>query len=362
MCACRCGIKVHLRDGQIRYIEGNRDHPVNRGVLCAKGSAGIMQHYSPARLTQPAEADRRARRRRIPGDLLGRGARHRERMARQDPRRRSAQARLLHRPRPEPGADRLVGAASSARRTMRRMAASARSTWRPPGIYTIGGSFWEFGEPDWDRTPLFHAVRRAPRTTTATRSRSGSASSRRAAPRSSRSTRCAPATRRSPTSGSASRPAPTACSCSRWSTSCLRAGMVDVDYLARYTNAGWLVVAEPGAAGLRPVPARCRGPAAVLGPQAAGAAPGRRWRRPAEPQGRGAHRPRPARPCRCSSCWPSAISIARYSPDAVATADRHSRRHDPADRRRAGACGVRARPSRLDVPWTDAWGTRATSA
>ena len=50
MCACRCGIKVHLKDGRIRYIEGNRAHPVNHGVLCAKGSAGIMQHYSPARL------------------------------------------------------------------------------------------------------------------------------------------------------------------------------------------------------------------------------------------------------------------------------------------------------------------------
>ena len=53
MCACRCGIDVHLRDGKVRYIEGNRDHPVNRGVLCAKGSAGIMQHYSPARLRKP---------------------------------------------------------------------------------------------------------------------------------------------------------------------------------------------------------------------------------------------------------------------------------------------------------------------
>src|SRR3954451_9626314 len=53
MCACRCGIRVHLKDGRIRYIEGNREHPVNRGVLCAKGSAGIMNHYSPARLTKP---------------------------------------------------------------------------------------------------------------------------------------------------------------------------------------------------------------------------------------------------------------------------------------------------------------------
>ena len=53
MCACRCGINVHVRDDKIRYIEGNRDHPINKGVLCAKGSAGIMQHYSPARLKQP---------------------------------------------------------------------------------------------------------------------------------------------------------------------------------------------------------------------------------------------------------------------------------------------------------------------
>ena len=53
MCACRCGIRVHLKDGRIRYIEGNPDHPVNRGVLCGKGSAGIMTQYSPARLRAP---------------------------------------------------------------------------------------------------------------------------------------------------------------------------------------------------------------------------------------------------------------------------------------------------------------------
>ena len=53
MCACRCGINVHMSDGKVSYIEGNRDHPINKGVLCAKGSAGIMQHYSPARLKKP---------------------------------------------------------------------------------------------------------------------------------------------------------------------------------------------------------------------------------------------------------------------------------------------------------------------
>ena len=36
MCACRCGINVHLKEGRVSYIEGNRDHPINKGVLCAK--------------------------------------------------------------------------------------------------------------------------------------------------------------------------------------------------------------------------------------------------------------------------------------------------------------------------------------
>src|SRR5437868_9039587 len=53
MCACRCGIRVHLRGGEVRYIEGNPEHPTNRGVICAKGASGIMKQYSPARLTQP---------------------------------------------------------------------------------------------------------------------------------------------------------------------------------------------------------------------------------------------------------------------------------------------------------------------
>ena len=53
MCACRCGINVHLKDGKVAYIEGNKDHPVNHGVLCAKGSAGIMQVNAPSRLDSP---------------------------------------------------------------------------------------------------------------------------------------------------------------------------------------------------------------------------------------------------------------------------------------------------------------------
>src|SRR5215471_97811 len=60
MCACRCGIRVHLRDGEVRYIDGNPAHPINKGVICAKGASGIMKQYSPARLTVPLRRKRDA--------------------------------------------------------------------------------------------------------------------------------------------------------------------------------------------------------------------------------------------------------------------------------------------------------------
>jgi len=53
MCACRCGIRVTRRDGEICYIQGNLDHPLNKGVICAKGYSCIMKQYSPVRLTKP---------------------------------------------------------------------------------------------------------------------------------------------------------------------------------------------------------------------------------------------------------------------------------------------------------------------
>ena len=53
MCACRCGIQVTLDEGKVRFIQGTAEHPVNQGVLCAKGSAGIMKQYSPAKLQHP---------------------------------------------------------------------------------------------------------------------------------------------------------------------------------------------------------------------------------------------------------------------------------------------------------------------
>ena len=154
MCACRCGINVHLRDGKIRYIEGNRDHPVNRGVLCAKGSAGIMQHYSPARLSKP---------------LLRTGERG------------SGELREIEWEEALGLATQWLGDVRKsdpkklAFFTGRDQSQSLTSWWAQQfgtpnyaahggfcsvnmatgGIYTFGGAFWEFGAPDWERTELF---------------------------------------------------------------------------------------------------------------------------------------------------------------------------------------------------------------
>lgn len=154
MCACRCGIKVHLKDGQIRYIEGNRDHPVNKGVLCAKGSAGIMTQYSPTRLTKPLKR------------VGARGAGEfveieweealsiaTDRLARiraTDPKRLAFFT----------GRDQsqaLTGWWASKFGTPNFAAHGGFCSvnMAAAGLYTLGGAFWEFGEPDWERTKYF---------------------------------------------------------------------------------------------------------------------------------------------------------------------------------------------------------------
>ena len=58
---------------------------------------------------QAAAPGRRARVWRIRGNRMGRSARHRRRPPQEHPRHRPQKARLFHRARPEPGADRMVG-------------------------------------------------------------------------------------------------------------------------------------------------------------------------------------------------------------------------------------------------------------
>src|SRR6266850_822351 len=154
MCACRCGIKVHLKDGGIRYIEGNPKHPVNRGVICGKGASGIMQQLSPAKLRKPLMrvGERGSGEfREIEWDeaiatALGWLARIRA----DDPKKLAFFT----------GRDQsqsLTGFWAQQFGTPNYAAHGGFCSvnMAAAGIMTIGGAFWEFGAPDWDRTRLF---------------------------------------------------------------------------------------------------------------------------------------------------------------------------------------------------------------
>ncbi|GAB4288071.1 MAG: molybdopterin oxidoreductase family protein [Roseovarius sp.] len=154
MCACRCGINVHIKGGQVAYIEGNRDHPVNRGVLCAKGSAGIMQHNAPARLRAPL---RRVGPRGsgqfeeiswdealdIAADWLGR-------IRKENPRKLA-----FFTGRDQSQSFTSFWAQNYGTPNYAAHGGFCSVNMAAAGIYTMGGSFWEFGQPDWELTRLF---------------------------------------------------------------------------------------------------------------------------------------------------------------------------------------------------------------
>ncbi len=154
MCACRCGINVHMKDGKVAYIEGNRDHPVNKGVLCAKGSAGIMQVNAPSRLKAPM----------IRTGPRGSGQ-YKEiswdealaiAVGWLEPVRHEAPEQLAF----FTGRDQSQSFTSFWAQSFGTPNYAAHGGFcsvnmATAGIYTMGGAFWEFGQPDWDHTKLF---------------------------------------------------------------------------------------------------------------------------------------------------------------------------------------------------------------
>jgi len=53
MCPAGCGIIVRIMNGRALKIEGNPEHPLNQGKLCARGQAGLQLLYNPDRLNTP---------------------------------------------------------------------------------------------------------------------------------------------------------------------------------------------------------------------------------------------------------------------------------------------------------------------
>ncbi len=52
-CPAGCGVHVKVREGRPIKVEGNPDHPVNAGRLCARGQASLQGLYNPDRITTP---------------------------------------------------------------------------------------------------------------------------------------------------------------------------------------------------------------------------------------------------------------------------------------------------------------------
>lgn len=52
-CIANCGVIAHVRSGRVLKIEGDPEHPMSKGAMCAKGLAGIQALYHPNRNKYP---------------------------------------------------------------------------------------------------------------------------------------------------------------------------------------------------------------------------------------------------------------------------------------------------------------------
>ncbi|HLS68725.1 MAG TPA: molybdopterin-dependent oxidoreductase, partial [Kiloniellales bacterium] len=243
MCACRCGIRVHLKDGKVRHIEGNRDHPVNQGVICGKGSAGVEQHHSPARLSQPLRR------------VGPRGSGEFEAIS-WDEALQTATEWLAEIRDSDPrkfafftGRDQsqaLTGWWAQQFGTPNYAAHGGFCSvnMAAAGLYTFGGSFWEFGEPDWEHTRYFLLFGVAEdHSSNPIKIGLGKLKERGAKVVSINPVRSGYSAVADEWLGI--RPGTDGLLVGALIHELLRAGKVDLEYLARYSDAPWLVIQDP---------------------------------------------------------------------------------------------------------------------
>jgi anaerobic selenocysteine-containing dehydrogenase len=235
-----------LKDGRIRYIEGNRDHPVNRGVLCAKGSAGILQQYSPAKLTKPllrvGERGAGEFKEIEWSEALDIAAGWLRAIRESDPKKLA-----LFTGRDQSQA--LTGwwAAQFGTPNFAAHGGFCSVNMAAAGLYTIGGSFWEFGEPDWDRAKYLLLLGVAEdHDSNPIKIGLGKLKGRGAKVVSVNPVRTGYSAIADEWIGI--RPGTDGLFVFALIHELLHADRIDLDYLVRYTNATWLVVQNPGGA------------------------------------------------------------------------------------------------------------------
>lgn len=58
-CSTGCGTIVKSFDGRPIKLEGNPDHPISKGGLCARGQASVLNLYDPDRIKGPVKSNRK---------------------------------------------------------------------------------------------------------------------------------------------------------------------------------------------------------------------------------------------------------------------------------------------------------------
>lgn len=65
-CPAGCGVLARVMNGRAVKLEGNPEHPLNQGKLCARGQAGLQVLYNPDRLAGPVKQAERGSRQFLP--------------------------------------------------------------------------------------------------------------------------------------------------------------------------------------------------------------------------------------------------------------------------------------------------------
>ena len=155
MCACRCGIKVHLRDGQVPPYRRQSQSSGQQGRAVRQGLVRIMQHYSPARLRKPLKRVGERGKGEFVEIEWDEALAIATRLAVGHPRAAIPKKLAFFTGRDQ--SQSLTGwwAAQFGTPNFAAHGGFCSVNMAAAGLYTIGGSFWEFGEPDWDRAKYF---------------------------------------------------------------------------------------------------------------------------------------------------------------------------------------------------------------